>query len=74
MDYPICAKMPAIQKLHHRDIDEQAARLTGYDQSYQQISRGPFRGTFTTCDVDPELSLFFEKTNQVLYQNAMVRA
>ncbi|MDE0155956.1 MAG: helix-turn-helix domain-containing protein [Gammaproteobacteria bacterium] len=72
MDYPICAKTPAIQKLHHRDIDEQAARLTGYDQSYQQISRGPFRGTFTTCDVDPELSLFFEKTNQVLYQNAMV--
>ena len=72
MDYPICAKNPLIRKLHHRDIDEQAARLTGYDQSYQQISRGSFRGTFTTCDVDPELSLFFEKTNQVLYQNALV--
>ena len=72
MDYPICAERPAVQKFHHRDIDKQAARLTGYDQSYQQLSRGPFRGTFTTCDVDPELSLFFEKTNQVLYQNAMV--
>ena len=72
MDYPICAKKPEIWKLHHRDIDEQAARLTGYEQSYQQISRGPFRGTFTTCNLDPELSLFFESTNQVLYQNAMV--
>ncbi|MDE0002782.1 MAG: helix-turn-helix domain-containing protein [Rhodospirillaceae bacterium] len=65
-------KMPSIEKLHHRDIDEQAARLTGYDQSYQQISRGSFSGTFTSCTVDQELSLFFEKTNQVLYVNAMV--
>lgn len=72
MNYPICAKKPQIRKLHHRDIDEQAARLTGYGQSYQQISRGPFSGTFTTYDMDAELSLFFESTNQVLYQNAMV--
>ena len=72
MDYPICAKKPLIEKLHHRDIDEQAARLTGYGQSYQQISKGPFSGTFTTCDMDAQLSLFFESTNQVLYQNAMV--
>lgn len=72
MNYPICAKKPLIKQLRHRDIDEQAARLTGYDQSYQQISRGSFSGTFTSCDIDPELSLFFEKTNQVLYQNAMV--
>lgn len=72
MDYPICAKTPRIRKLYHRDIDEQAARLTGYGQSYQQISKGSFSGTFTSCDIDPELSLFFEKTNQVLYQNAMV--
>ena len=72
MDYPICAKKPLVKKLHHRDIDEQAARLTGYEQSYQQLSRGSFSGTFTSCDLDPELSLFFEKTNQVLYQNAMV--
>ena len=72
MNYPICAKKPSIRKLHHRDIDEQAARLTGYDQSYQQISKGSFSGTFTTCDINPELSLFFEKTNQVIYQNATV--
>ncbi len=72
MDYPIYAKKPLIEKLHHQDIDEQAARLTGYGQSYQQISRGSFSGTFTSCDMDRELSLFFESTNQVLYQNAMV--
>ena len=72
MNYPICAKQPLIKKLYHRDIDEQAARLTGYGQSYQQISKGSFSGTFTSCDLDPELSLFFESTNQVLYQNAMV--
>ncbi len=72
MEYPICAKKPAIWQHQHRDIDEQAARLTGYDQSYQQISKGSFRGTFTTCHLDPEMTLFFESTNQVLYQNAAV--
>ncbi len=72
MDYPVCAKKPHINTLQHCDIDEQAARLTGYDQSYQQISKGRFCGAFTTCDIDPELSLFFESTNQVLYQNAVV--
>ena len=72
MDYPICAKNPLISKLHHRDIDEQAARLTGYGQSYQQISKGPFVGTFTSCEMDSELGLFFEVTNQVLYQNGTV--
>ena len=72
MNYPICAKNPLLRKLHHRDIDEQAARLTGYEQSYQQISRGHFSGTFTSCELDSELGLYFESTNQVLYQNGAV--
>ncbi len=68
MDYPICAKNPLLKQLHHRDIDEQAARLSGYDQSYQQISKGSFVGTFSSCELDAELGLYFEATNQVLYQ------
>ncbi len=72
MNNPICTKQPLIKQLHHWDIDEQAARLTGYDQSYQQISKGPFIGVFTSCETDPELALFFEATNQILYQNATV--
>ena len=72
MDCPTCATLPLVWKYHHRDLDEQAERLTGYDQSYQQLSKGCFRGTFTTCDVDRELSLFFESTNQKLYQAAAV--
>ena len=72
MQYTICVKKPLIKQLHHCDIDEQAARLTGYDQSYQQLSEGPFSGTFMSCELDAELSLFFENTNRVVHQNAVV--
>ena len=72
MDYPICAKIPTIEQVSHRDIDEQAARLTGYNQSYQQISKGCFVGNFTSCELDSDLGLYFETTNQVLYQTGTV--
>ena len=58
--------------LEHNDIDEQAARLTGYDQQYQQLSRGHFNGSFLTCEIDDDLALYFEYTNQSLNQIAVV--
>ncbi len=72
MNYPVCANQPNFIHLRHRDIDEQAARLTGYEQQYQQLSRGRFKGSFLSCEVDHELGLYFESTNQVLYQSGVV--
>lgn len=54
------------------DIDEQAARLTGYDQRYQQLSSGRFKGAFLTCKLDEDLSLFFEYANVGLFQTGLV--
>jgi AraC family transcriptional regulator, ethanolamine operon transcriptional activator len=74
MNYPFCANHPPLISLHHQDIDEQAARLTGYDQEYQQVSSGHFNGSFLTCEIDNDLSLYFESTNQVLLQTGVVPA
>ena len=63
---------PPFVYLEHNDIDEQAARLTGYDQQYQQLSRGHFNGSFLTCEIDNDLALYFEYTNQSLNQVAVV--
>ena len=64
--------IPPLVYLEHNDIDEQAARLTGYDQQYQQLSRGHFNGSFLTCEIDNDLALYFEYTNQALNQMAVV--
>lgn len=63
---------PPFVYLEHNDIDEQAARLTGYEQQYQQLSRGHFNGSFLTCEIDNDLALYFEYTNQTLDQIAVV--
>ena len=63
---------PPLIYLKHNDIDEQAARLTGYDQQYQQLSCGHFNGSFLTCEVDNDLAMYFEYTNQALNQTAVV--
>ena len=72
MNYPICANNTQFVFNKHDDIDEQAARLTGYDQRYQQLSSGHFKGSFLTCELDDDLGLYFESTNQVLYQSGVV--
>ncbi|PCH70055.1 MAG: hypothetical protein COC12_08770 [Rhodobacteraceae bacterium] len=50
------------------DIDQQAQCLTGYDQKYQQLSRGQFNGQFSTLLLGAELGLYFENLNQLLDQ------
>ena len=50
------------------DIDQQAACLTDYDQKYQQISRGRYRGHFKTAILGSAVGLYFETFNQVLDQ------
>ena len=67
-DYPICDAYWTIHRGRFSDIDEQAAQLQGYDQVYQQISPGPFRGRFTSVESDGGPWLFIEETNQALVQ------
>jgi AraC family ethanolamine operon transcriptional activator len=57
---------------HFFDIDRQAECLSGYDQSYQQISCGKFSGQFKTAILDPKTGLYFEEVNQVLDQYGSV--
>ncbi len=54
------------------DIDQQAQCLTGYDQKYQQLSRGQFNGQFSTLLLGAELGLYFEKLNQLLDQSGSI--
>ncbi len=42
--------------------------MSGYDQRYQQMSAGLYKGCFETIDVDSELGLYFETFNQKLDQ------
>lgn len=41
----------------YTSIDDQAEQLTGFDQSYQQLDRGSYRGAFLACD-DDEVGFF----------------
>lgn len=56
------------QYMQFHNIDQQAACLTDYDQKYQQISRGKYRGQFRTVLLDDEVGLYFETFNQTLDQ------
>lgn len=58
----------AMQELDFKDIDQQAACLTGYDQKYQQMSCGHYQGWFRTILLGDDLGLFFETFNQSLEQ------
>jgi AraC family transcriptional regulator, ethanolamine operon transcriptional activator len=53
-----------------RDIDEQAAQYSGYGQQYQQLSRGPFEGKFSSFNFGDDLNIHFETTNRALAQSA----
>jgi AraC family ethanolamine operon transcriptional activator len=71
-EYPVCADAGTIRHASFQDIDEQAAQLTGHEQLYQQISRGPFRGRFTTAHLGQNSWVFIEEINQTLLQQGSV--
>ena len=56
------------------DIDAQAARYQGYDQRYQQLSRGPFEGRFTSFHLGDDLVIHLEMTNRELAATAATPA
>lgn len=55
------------------DIDEQAALLRGWNQTYDQISAGTFEGAFLEADLDG-VQLFREVTSNALHQIGVLRA
>ena len=67
---------PDLERQHWRseerfnDIDAQAARYHGYGQQYQQLSRGPFEGRFSSFQFGDDLAIYFEMANRELAQSA----
>jgi AraC family ethanolamine operon transcriptional activator len=54
------------------DIDEQAALLRGWNQTYDQISSGAFQGMFLEAKLD-RVQLFREVTSNALYQTGALK-
>jgi len=53
------------------DVDEQAAALTGWNQSYLQLSGGGFRGAIQRVDLGP-VRLFMEGLGSTVYQSGQL--
>lgn len=56
----------------YTDIDEQAAALRGWNQSYQQLSAGRYRGAVRRAGVDG-IDLFAEEIGPTVQQQGWVR-
>jgi len=54
------------------DIDQQATCLRGYQQHYQQLSCGRFKGKCSTVTLGTALGLYQESLNQILDQSGAV--
>lgn len=66
---PSSSVRPAsVHKAATRDIDEQAALLTGWNQSYAQLSAGAFEGRIAEAWLDG-VHLFVEGTSRRLHQH-----
>lgn len=59
-----------VSRARYDDIDLQAAHFRGYGQHYEQLSRGPFEGRFSSFLFDADLAIHYERANRVLAQSA----
>src|SRR5881394_896372 len=64
---------PIHQRRVTRDVDEQAALLTHWNQHYDQLSQGVFCGGLSEADFGG-VRLFREVTNQSLFQRGVLPA
>lgn len=60
-------RLPLVQTIATVDVDEQAALLSGWNQTYNQLSAGRFSGHLTNASVDGFL-IFREVTANSLHQ------
>ncbi len=56
------------------DIDDEAKCMVGYNQRYQQLSRGSFQGHYKAAHLGTQMILYFEQNNQVLDQSGVTPA
>lgn len=61
------AQAAGLRTVQTRDIDEQAALLHGWNQTYNQLSGGPFLGELSEAELGG-VYVFREKTSQSLHQ------
>lgn len=74
--HPTCALSAltsSIKVRNTKDVDEQAACLTGWNQCYEQMSPGVFEGSFESYSFDG-VELFNERANQVIQQYGLPQA
>jgi AraC family ethanolamine operon transcriptional activator len=71
---PLSNRHPWITEGHFHDIDAQAAQYQGYDQQYQQLSRGAFEGRFSSFHFGDDLVINFEMANRELAASAATPA
>jgi AraC family ethanolamine operon transcriptional activator len=86
--YPLCANFgvillnslragepaPWISDGRFYDIDAQAAQYQGYEQQYQQLSRGPFEGRLRSFNFGAELVINLEMANREIAASAATPA
>lgn len=63
----------SFSRLVSRDADEHAARLSAWDQVYEQLTPGPFEGSLVEV-LFGGIQLFRESTNQVVHEFGTGRA
>lgn len=71
---PVLDRRHWISEGRFNDIDAQAAQYRGYGQQYQQLSRGPFEGRFSSFNFGDDLAIHFEMANRELAQSASTPA
>ncbi|SFV02780.1 AraC family transcriptional regulator, ethanolamine operon transcriptional activator [Polaromonas sp. YR568] len=73
MAHPSDTAQPALlSRASFADADEQAAALTGWNQSYLQLSRGAFGGEVRQLEF-AGLRLFVESLRESVYQTGQIR-
>ncbi len=66
--YGFCEGHTGLSDRLFRDFDQQAEQLSGHDQSYMQLTPGPFQGRFLSAFLGPDVSIHLEYCNQALEQ------
>ncbi len=67
--YLLSATPDIIHDAQYDDFDEQAERLVGFDQTYMQLTPGPFVGRFLSCFLSDKVSIHMEHCTQALEQS-----
>lgn len=71
LNAPLPGNLHQIRTVEAFDADEHAHNLTDWEQSYDQITSGPFHGTLSELQL-PQMQVFRECTSQAVRQSCCV--